>query len=549
VGWRRFAPGAVVVLVAATSVGLNTGFSSPPRFDGAGYSVLALSLIEGRGYREIDRPDAPRHAHFPPGYPMALAALWKILGPSVVAAHVFSMICTVAASWLAWRWFRRIEPRGVADALGVALAVNWMWGAVGGAIQSEGLYLFLSMAAVNLARARGWRASLGLGALLGLCVLTRHVAVGLLGAVVIDRLWVHSSPRHPNAPPQRGRGLQKPSPVAGEGRAGGRRVSLRDVAVILFAAAIIISPWLYWLATVRRNTQVALLDATGIVPRVASQALFYVRRVPDALTGPFVEVATVFSRSRTVGIAATSIAVVISAVILIGLLRCTIDPRRRLSGLVPLVTLPLLLAWPFTEAGRFLIPLVPFLLVGMTEGLAWIFGLFPRTTPHPDPPPQGGRESEHPPDLRGSTRWGVGWGISPRRLASLLVLLVAIPYPAYALLTHRAEAQQRSHADFDAACAWIAREAKRPGPVLTRHPGEVFWQTGRLVVLPASNDPASLVSQIHDDNVAYILVDLDRFANAPSTPLARLVAERPDRARHVFGDKVAVYEVRRDSGP
>jgi len=44
-------------------------------------------------------------------------------------------------------------------------------------------------------------------------------------------------------------------------------------------------------------------------------------------------------------------------------------PRRRLAGLIALFTLALLLVWPFTEAGRFLFPIVPFLLVGATEAL------------------------------------------------------------------------------------------------------------------------------------------------------------------------------------
>jgi hypothetical protein len=528
VRWRRLATGLVVVLLGALSVGLNADLHSPPRYDGAGYSVLALSLLEGRGYREIDRLDAPRHAHFPPSYPLALAALWKVFGTSVVAAHVFSMVCTVAASWLAWRWFRRIEPRFVADALGIALAVNWMWGAAGGAIQSEGLYLFLSMMAINLARSRGWREGLALGVLLGLCVLTRHVGMGLLLAVTIDRLF--------------GPGESSPSPLAEQSREGAsrdRRRSVRDVAIIVLAATAVISPWIYWLATVRRNTQVALLDAPGFGPRIVSQALFYFRRVPDALTGPFIEVATVFSRSKMIGIAATILAVFVSAVVLVGLIRCAIDPRRRLAGLVPLVTLPLLLVWPFTEAGRFLIPLVPFLQVGTVEGLAWILGLVLPPTPHPDPPPQGGRgPSGNPLRLRGRE----GWGANRRRLAAVIVLLAAIPYPAYSLLTRRAEAQRQSHAAFDAACAWIAQEATHPGPILTRHPGEVFWQTGRLVVFPESDDIDILARQIRDQGVAYILVDSDRFANAPPTPLARMVAERPGSARLVFPGPVAVYE-------
>ncbi len=397
---RRRGVGAVIVVVAALSVGLNAGFHEPPRFDGAGYSVLALSLVRGQGYREIDRPDAPRHGHFPPGYPLALAGLWKIAGPSVVAAHAFSMACTVAAAWLGWRWLRRVEPRGVADPLGLALAVNWMWGAVGGAIQSEPLYFLLSMIVLNVARARGWRAALGVGGLLGLCVLTRHVGICLAVAVVIDRLcFVGPDTPHPNPPPQGGRGPETSSLSVGIGRR-----DWRGAAIIALGATIVISPWIGWLATVRHNTQAGLLDARGILPRLASQALFYARRTPDSLTGPFVEVATVFSRSRAVGVVATAGALVISAILVLGLIRATMDPRRRLAGLVPLVTLPLLLVWPFTEAGRFLIPLVPCLLVGAVEGLAWCLGLFLRTTPRPDP--EGGHPESSSSPLEGEGRVG-----------------------------------------------------------------------------------------------------------------------------------------------
>ncbi len=100
----------------------------------------------------------------------------------------------------------------MADWLGLAVAVNWTWGMVGGAIQSEPLYLLVSMMALNLVQAR--RAGLGLGVLLGLCVLTRHVGACLLAAVVIDRLCsVGQDNPHPNPPPQGG-GDQRDVPVA-----------------------------------------------------------------------------------------------------------------------------------------------------------------------------------------------------------------------------------------------------------------------------------------------------------------------------------------------
>src|SRR5258707_8858372 len=56
-------PGVLPAVASAASVGLNTELSAPPRFDGAGYAVLGEALAEGRGYREIDLPGSPRHAH------------------------------------------------------------------------------------------------------------------------------------------------------------------------------------------------------------------------------------------------------------------------------------------------------------------------------------------------------------------------------------------------------------------------------------------------------------------------------------------------------
>src|ERR1700746_1263336 len=94
-------PSLLLALSVAVSIGLNTDLSSPPRFDGAGYAVLGEALASGRGYREIDMPGAPRHAHFPPGYPAALALLWRLVGRSAPAAHVFSAACTAAAVLLA----------------------------------------------------------------------------------------------------------------------------------------------------------------------------------------------------------------------------------------------------------------------------------------------------------------------------------------------------------------------------------------------------------------------------------------------------------------
>lgn len=180
----------LLVVVAAASVGLNTSLSAPPRFDGAGYAVLGEALTSGLGYREINQPAMPRHDHFPPGYPVALALLWWFTGRSVAAAHVLSVICTVTAVLLAWRWLRTIYSARPALILGLALALNWTWGRVGGSVQSEPFFMFWQLLTVLVALEAGHRGGIKVGILLGavlaVSMLVRQVGACLGVAVVLD---------------------------------------------------------------------------------------------------------------------------------------------------------------------------------------------------------------------------------------------------------------------------------------------------------------------------------------------------------------------------
>jgi hypothetical protein len=466
----------VLAIAAAVSIALNTDLMAPPRFDGAGYAVLGNALASGRGYREIDTPESPRHAHFPPGYPAALALLWRCAGRSVPAAHLFSIVCTLTAVLLAWKWFRTLYPPRTAFILGLSLALNWTWARIGGSIQSEPFYLLCELlailATVRTSRRDSIAAGVVLGVILAACVLIRHVGVCVAAAMIIDlalrRQW---------------RAVRTTVPIA--------------LALIL--------PWAGWLLAVHQHTQAGLFVHESAAARIAGQAIFYLQRLPDQIHGPLVEVATVFRRSVMFALLATLWAAAASGTIIWGWVSTLRTPRRRLAGLSALTTLSLLLIWPFTEAGRFLIPIVPFLLVGATEGLARVM-TFAR--------------------LRRSRLWAAG-----------IILAVSVPYAVHAIATGRAEAQRLTYADFDAACAWIVQHAPRPGPVLTRHPGEVFWQTGRLAVAPDSPDPAAIDRLIDRLGVRYLLIDEDRYANAGSNPLRLYVESYPSRSALIW-DKI-----------
>jgi hypothetical protein len=460
-------------VLSLASIGLNTDFHAPPRFDGAGCAVLGEALASGRGYREINNPESPRHAHFPPGYPAALAVLWRFFGRSVEGAHVFSACCTVAAVLLAWRWFRTMYRPRLALVLGLALSLNWTWGRVGGAIQSEPLYIVWQLAAVlgaiHAGRSGTAPASICLGLALAGCVLIRHVGVCLVAAVLFEM---------------------------------GLRARWRTLALAGLTVVILVLPWVLWQAGVRHNTQAALLAQAGLWARVASMALFYLQRIPDQITGPFVEIGTVFQRSVLLAVVVNLWAAAATSLTIWGWAIALRSPRRRLAGLIAFMTLALLLVWPFTEAGRFLVPLLPFVLIGAVEGLAHLLAW-------------SGFESA-------------------RDLAARIILLISIPYAAYAAATGRAAAQRLTHSNFDFACQWLTSRAARPGLVMTRHPGEIYWQTRRQAVAAEATDPDAIARRIDQLGIVYLLIDSERYANEVDSPLRSFVERYPTRAVPVW---------------
>jgi len=314
--------------------------------------------------------------------------------------------------------------------------------------------------------------------------LTRHAGVSLAGALGIDLL------------------LRRRWPTAA-------------AAGLTWGALLL--PWAGWLAVAGTPNQVSLLalNQESFGDRIAALAVFYLQRLPDQLTGPIVEIGTVFQHRPVVAAAVNAWALVATGVLAVGLVRTLARPRRRPAGLTAFATLAVLLVWPFTEAGRFLIPLLPCLFVGAVEGLAPL-----------------------------TARWKFR---RARVWAASAVLALSLPYATYAIVSARALAQRRTYRDFDGACAWIAQQTTRPGPILARHPAEVFWLTGRRALSPSSDKPEFIDGLINRFDVAYIFIDEDRYANAPISALAAYVARRPHRAREVWKSgsraaSVVVYE-------
>ena len=53
------------------------------------------------------------------------------------------------------------------------------------------------------------------------------------------------------------------------------------------------------------------------------------------------------------------------------------------------------------------------------------------------------------------------------------------PYAGYSRSRRARAERDDADRDFNSACTWLTLHADHPGPILTRHPGEVYLATGR----------------------------------------------------------------------
>ena len=190
----RVAPlvlGAVVLAVAILTI---TPWPVGVFQDDAIYVVLAKALASGDGFRMINMPGAPHATHFPPGYPLVLAALWKLFPTfpdNIVVFKFLNAVFLAGTSIGTYRFGRSrlgLEPLGAATAAAVGtLSVVVLM--ITGVVLSEPLYMLLVIPTLLLAERAAEdgraRTAAAAGALIGVLTLVRTVGVFLLPAALV----------------------------------------------------------------------------------------------------------------------------------------------------------------------------------------------------------------------------------------------------------------------------------------------------------------------------------------------------------------------------
>jgi hypothetical protein len=162
------------------------------------YALLARAIASGNGFHYTQLPGAPAATHYPPLYPLMLAAAWRIAPDfphSLSTLLGLNSLCVGAAAVGWWRFATaRLGWNSVmAGAAALVATLGSPTLALSGALLSESLFIALLWPALLLCErevddAHGrlpWRAGLAIGVLM----LVRTHALALLVAVVVVLGW------------------------------------------------------------------------------------------------------------------------------------------------------------------------------------------------------------------------------------------------------------------------------------------------------------------------------------------------------------------------
>jgi 4-amino-4-deoxy-L-arabinose transferase-like glycosyltransferase len=175
--------------------------------DDSVYVTTAKALAEGRGYKIISLPYEPAETKYPPLHAFLLSLVWRI-APSfpgnVVWMMLMSALAAVGFLALTYRYLTRFgyASEGLALLIVGLAAFNLRATILATTTASEMIFSMLAVGALYLAEfyvddKRRWGGSVLAGVMIGLCILARGAGVALLVAVplyyLMRRQWRRGS--------------------------------------------------------------------------------------------------------------------------------------------------------------------------------------------------------------------------------------------------------------------------------------------------------------------------------------------------------------------
>ncbi len=353
----------IVTTIAGTCLLYFAAFH-PDRFgfyrDDAMYVVMAKALATGKSYRIIILPYEPVQTKSPPFYPFLLSIIWRLkpeFPQNLTAMMLLTSTMSILFLGLAYRYLVKhaYASRWQAVLVVGLAAINWRTIVLATGMYSEMVYAALSVAALYLAEKyekgrNNWALGSALGVIAGLAFLTRSAGVALVLAIAFYFLLRRSR-----------KGLL-PVTIAvlfvigwlGWGYVNGPTVENTN-------AGSYESYFQTFRALIAHDGQSNLIALLSVIARNALGLILI--SIPVVCLGLGYETVLYF------GFAFLFIAG--------GFLRQS-RAALRLMHIYIITYLSVHLLWPYTSYDRFLMPLLPFLLLFLVVELETIFTLIRR---------------------------------------------------------------------------------------------------------------------------------------------------------------------------
>jgi hypothetical protein len=195
-------PRTIGVLVAA--IALAIALVAVPNWpagvfqDDGIYVILGKALATGEGYRYLNLPGAPYATHYPPGYPLFLALLWKVSPQFPQNVGLFTFANAGFLALAAFGTFRFAHGRLGLSSLGaavVAIAGSVSMPAIifGVFVLSEPMFMALLLPvliyAERASERAGWRDALFVGLAGGALAMVRTTAMFVVPAFALVLLF------------------------------------------------------------------------------------------------------------------------------------------------------------------------------------------------------------------------------------------------------------------------------------------------------------------------------------------------------------------------
>jgi len=470
--------------------------------DNASYIILAQSILRtGDGYSDNITTDQPRpHTQYPFGYPLLLAPLVAVAGADFVVLKFLSVAFAVASVGLFSLLLRRIFPPLPGALLSFAVALNPVVVEYSHWVLSEGAFLFFSLLSLYLLldaeqqkhsafTRKFWLALVAVG----FTAYIRTVGLGFgIAAVVyfaIGRRW-------------------------------------RTLAIFALGLAVLLGPWMIRNHLVRSSH-------SGYV----SQLFMKNPYTPEAgtvgvgdLVARFAENVKIYAGSQVARVLVGSMAfklggklilfisLAASMFFLLGLFH-RIRQKLTILEVYVLVYTAIVLLWPQVWSDvRFLMPIVPLILLYLIEGAMLLGGVLP------------GRETRDVPAGAAAALLVIGLGLG----AQLALVPDNLDMLGRYLKGDRYAGYPANWRNLFMAGDWIRQNTPRQSVITVRKPRLFYLHTGRKVDgYPFTTNTDSVLARI----TATDYVVIDAVSGTTYRYLIPAVRKAPERFKLVYNTR------------